>query len=196
MSPKVAVIGGGISGLSAAYFLRQLLGDDLDLTVLDAEPVLGGKLRTRTVAGLPVDTGPDAFLSRAPELKALVDGLGLRGEIVGPAATGAFIWSRGKLRPLPAGATFGLPERVLPMVRSGLISIPGAARAALDLVLPTSRQPADPSVEELVRPDSAPRCTSAWWSPCSAACTPAVRRSSAHEAPCPRSCRWPRPDGA
>ncbi len=152
MNPKVAVIGGGISGLSTAYFLRRQLGDALDLTVLDAEPVLGGKLRTRTVAGLPVDTGPDAFLSRAPELSDLVDDLGLRGEVVGPAASGAFIWSRGRLRPLPAGATFGLPERVLPMVRSGLISIPGAARAALDLVLPTSRRPADPSVEELVRP--------------------------------------------
>lgn len=73
---RVVVVGAGISGLSTAHRLaRDVPG--LDLTVLEASPRLGGKIRTRRVAGLPVDTGPDAFLARAPELAALVDELGL-----------------------------------------------------------------------------------------------------------------------
>ena len=152
MAPAVVVVGSGISGLSTAYYLRQLLGDEATITVLDQAPAPGGKIRTRTVAGLPVDTGPDAFLSRAPQLKSLVESLGLSDQVVGPAASGAFIWSRGALRPLPSGATFGLPEKFLPLVRSGLISIPGALRAAMDVVLPTTKRSDDPTVEELVGP--------------------------------------------
>jgi oxygen-dependent protoporphyrinogen oxidase len=150
--PSIVIIGGGISGLSAAYYLRHQLGDDATLTVLDQALEPGGKIRTRTLAGLPVDTGPDAFLARAPQLKSLIESLGLSGEIVGPAASGAFIWSKGSLRPLPAGATFGLPEKVWPLVRTGLISIPGAVRAAMDVLLPTTKLPDDPTVEQLIRP--------------------------------------------
>jgi oxygen-dependent protoporphyrinogen oxidase len=85
-------------------------------------------------------------------LKSLIEALGLADDVVGPAASGAFIWSKGALRPLPAGATFGLPEKFLPLVRSGLIGIPGALRAAMDVVLPTTQRPDDPTVEELVAP--------------------------------------------
>ena len=152
MTPSVVVVGSGISGLSTAFYLRELLGPDAAVTVVDQAPAPGGKIRTRTLAGLPVDTGPDAFLSRAPQLKSLIDSLGLTDQVVGPAASGAFIWSKGALRPLPAGATFGLPEKFVPLVRTGLISIPGALRAAMDVVLPTSKRPADPTVEELVSP--------------------------------------------
>jgi len=149
---SVIVVGSGISGLSTAFYLRELMGDDVEVTVLDQAPEPGGKIRTREVAGLPVDTGPDAFLARAPQLKALIASLGLADSVVGPAASGAFIWSKGELRPLPAGATFGLPEKVWPLVQSGLISVGGAVRAAMDVVLPTTKRPDDPTVEELVRP--------------------------------------------
>ncbi|MHB8794183.1 MAG: protoporphyrinogen oxidase [Candidatus Nanopelagicales bacterium] len=152
MARSVVVVGGGVSGLAAAYYLRRALVEPAQITVLDDAARPGGKIRTRTLAGLPVDTGPDAFLSRAPQLKSLIEDLGLADDVVGPAASGAFIWSRGRLRPLPAGATFGLPERVLPLVRSGLISIPAALRAAMDVVMPTTRLPDDPTVEELIRP--------------------------------------------
>lgn len=152
VSVSVVVVGSGISGLATAHHLRRTLGEAVDVTVLEQGEEAGGKIRTRQLAGLAVDVGPDAFLSRAPQLKALVADLGLDGDVEGPAASGAFIWSRGKLRPLPSGATFGLPEKVLPLVRSGLINWPGALRAAMDVVLPRSTRPADPSVEELIRP--------------------------------------------
>jgi protoporphyrinogen/coproporphyrinogen III oxidase len=152
MGTRAIVVGAGISGLSTAYYLHRDLGADLELTVLDSAPEPGGKVRTRDVVGLAVDTGPDAFLSRAPEISDLVSELGLGDEVEGAASSGAYVWSRGRLRPLPPGATFGLPERVWPLVRSGLISPLGAARAGMDVVLPRSQRCSDPTVEQLVRP--------------------------------------------
>lgn len=149
---SVVIIGGGISGLATAHFLRKAGGADVQITVLESGAHAGGKIRTAQVAGFPVDTGPDAYLSRSPALRQLVTDLGLSGEVVPPAASGAFIWSRGKLRPLPPGAAFGVPERVWPLVRSGLISPLGALRAAADVVLPSTRLPDDPTVEQVVAP--------------------------------------------
>ena len=146
------MVGGGISGLATAYLLRRRLGPDHPVTVLDSADRVGGKVNTATVAGLPVDTGPDSFLSRSPALRALIDDLGLAGDVVEPAQSGAYVWSRGKLRPLPAGASFGLPERLWPLLRSGLLSPIGVGRAGLDLVLPTTEPGPDPTVEDLVRP--------------------------------------------
>jgi protoporphyrinogen/coproporphyrinogen III oxidase len=149
---QVLVVGAGVSGLATAYFLRERLGSAAGVLVLESEDRVGGKIRTASVAGLPVDTGPDAFLSRAPELRRLVESLGLADAVVEPQSTGTFIWSRGALRPLPPGTAFGLPERLLPLLRSGLLGPGAVARASLDLVLPPTRLAEDPSVAELVRP--------------------------------------------
>ena len=146
------MVGAGITGLATAYFLRRRLGPDAVIVVLEAGPELGGKVRTRQVAGMPVDTGPDAFLSRAPELSRLVNDLGLGDEVTDPLAGSASIWSRGRLRPLPPGMAFGLPDRLVPLLRSGLLSPLETLRAGLDLVLPRTTLPADPTVADLVRP--------------------------------------------
>ncbi len=148
----VVVVGGGISGLATAYFLRQRLGPGARLRVLEATQRPGGKVRTAQVAGRPVDTGPDAYLSRAPELGKLVASLGLADTVVEPQSSGTYIWSRGALRPLPPGMAFGLPDRLVPLLRSGLLGPTEVARAGLDLVLPPTRLPGDPSVADLVRP--------------------------------------------
>lgn len=148
----MVVVGGGISGLATAYSLRQRLGSGAEVRVLEAAERPGGKIRTVQVAGLPVDTGPDAFLSRAPALSRLVDELGLRSDVVAPAGGGAYIWSRGALRPLPPGMAFGLPERLGPLLRSGLLTPAATARAAFDLVLPRTSLPDDPSIADVVRP--------------------------------------------
>ncbi len=152
MRVSIVVVGGGVSGLTTAYFLRQLLGVEAKITVIEETVSLGGKVLAREIAGLTVDTGPDAFLSRATALASLIDQLDLRNQTVSPASVGAYIWSRGKLRPLPPSANFGLPERVIPLVKTGLISIPGAIRALFDLVLPKYDLPTDHSVEDLLRP--------------------------------------------
>ncbi len=150
--PGTVVVGAGVSGLSAAHFVRRRLGSTHPLTVLEASDDPGGKVRTVDVAGLGVDTGPDAFLARASDLRALIDDLGLGSAVVEPLSSGAYVWSRGRLRPLPPGAAFGLPERLWPLLRSGLLSASGVARAGLDLALPRRRVDADPSVRDLVEP--------------------------------------------
>ena len=149
---RVTIVGGGISGLTTAYFLHRRLGDDVQITVVEGSDRLGGKISTRTLAGHPFDTGPDAFLVRAPVVAALLEDLGLTGAAVAPNGGGARIWSRGRLRQLPEGTMFGVPGGLLPLIRSRLLSPLGLARAALDLVL-SRRDPtaADPSVGEIVR---------------------------------------------
>ena len=152
MSTSTVIVGGGMTGLATAVFLRQVLGGDAEVTVLEAGPRAGGKITTVPVGGLLVDTGPDAFLSRGADLRELIDAIGLSDAVIDPLPGGAFIWSRGKLRPIPAGANFGLPERVWPVLRSGLLSPVGALRASVDLWRPRTRLDADPSVGDIVRP--------------------------------------------
>ncbi|HSN06793.1 MAG TPA: protoporphyrinogen oxidase, partial [Candidatus Angelobacter sp.] len=150
MSRHVVVIGGGISGLTTAY--RLLQGPDAPVvTVLEAGPQLGGKIATATVAGLTVDTGPDSLLVRMPAVRALLEDLALADEVEGPAPSGAYVWTRGALRPLPPASLFGVPERLLPLLTSGLVTPWGLLRAGADLVLPRRELPADPTIAELLR---------------------------------------------
>ena len=152
MAPReVVVIGAGVSGLAAAYALSRL-PERPRITVLESSPRLGGKVLSNDVAGLTVDAGPDALLVRDPAVKALLADLGLAEAITPPRARGSFVWTRGRLRTLPPATLFGVPERLRPLVTSGLISWPGLLRAAADFVLPRLRLPEDPTVGQLLRP--------------------------------------------
>ncbi|QSE88421.1 protoporphyrinogen oxidase [Rhodococcus pseudokoreensis] len=108
-SPNVLVVGGGISGLVAAYRLRQRLGPDARIVVADGAGRLGGKLRTVDLAGEPVDVGAEAFIARRPELPALLGELGLADQLVHPAGLRPLIWSENALHPLPADTLMGIP---------------------------------------------------------------------------------------
>ena len=119
---RVTIVGGGISGLTTAYFLHRRLGDEVQITVVEGTDRLGGKISTRTLAGHPLDTGPDALMVRAPVVAALLTDLGLSGAVVAPNGGGARIWSRDRLRQLPEGTMFGVPGGLLPLSRSRLLS--------------------------------------------------------------------------
>jgi oxygen-dependent protoporphyrinogen oxidase len=153
---RIAVVGGGISGLVTAHeLLRSDEGEGTarpSVTLLEAGERLGGKIATVDLAGLPVDTGPDAILVRLPAARALLDDLGLAASVRAPAATGAYVWSRGALRPLPPGSVFGVPDRLVPLLRSGLVGPLGVLRAAGDLVLPRRDLGPDPSIAQVLRP--------------------------------------------
>lgn len=147
---KVAVVGGGITGLAAAYTLAQA---GREVTIFEAGDRLGGRILTEEVDGRPVDLGPDAFLARVPHGLDLCRRLGLADEIVHPAAEGAAIWHGGDLKKLPSGLVLGAPTGpgdLAALVTSGLLTPAGAARAALDLVLPATSWSADPTVGEVV----------------------------------------------
>jgi oxygen-dependent protoporphyrinogen oxidase len=147
----VAVVGGGITGLTAAHALRRAGPDRVHVTVLEASARLGGKVRSAQLAGITVDVGPEALLTRLPSAIELCRELGLADELVAPLVSKTFVWTRGRLRELPPGILGGLPDGVGPVLRSGLLSPAGAARAGVDLVLPRRGERSDESVGALVR---------------------------------------------
>ena len=135
----MVVIGAGIAGLAAA----DVLADHHQVTVIDADDRVGGKLRSSPFAGLPsVDEGADAYLMRVPYGRSLVQRLGLGGDdLVHPATGHASIWHtphRGAARlfPLPDGLVLGVPTALGPLIRSGLISPRGLVRAATEPLRP------------------------------------------------------------
>jgi protoporphyrinogen/coproporphyrinogen III oxidase len=140
MAPRrVVVVGGGISGLTAAW---ELTGGPVhqtggpEVTVLEASPRLGGPLRSEDVGGRVVDLGPDGFLGRRREAVDLCREVGLADALVPIAARGASVWARGRLRTLPDGHALGIPTRFWPTARSGIVGVRGTAGLARDAVLP------------------------------------------------------------
>ena len=151
-APHVAVVGGGVSGLVAAYRLSQTRGSaGLRITLLEAEQRLGGKIRTEAFAGRMVDAGAEALLTRMPEVLELCQELGLEHELVAPATGQAYIWSDGVLRPLPPRLLAGIPGGVRSVAATGILSWRGMARAGLDVVLPSRPLEQDESIGALVR---------------------------------------------
>ncbi|MGW6698615.1 protoporphyrinogen oxidase [Nocardia sp. NPDC055049] len=107
---RIAVIGGGISGLVAAYRLRQRLGEDTDIVVLEQSGRVGGVLHTRELSGGPVDLGAEAFVGRRPEVIELMSELGLADQLVRPAGKRPLIWAQGSAHPLPGRTLMGIPS--------------------------------------------------------------------------------------
>jgi len=111
---RVAVIGGGIAGLAAAVRLRDLLPAATDLIVYEQGGVLGGKLRTGELGGLPVERGAESFLTAGPAggesaAVALAKRLDLGSSLVHPATVPAALSIGGRLTPIPAGTLIGVP---------------------------------------------------------------------------------------
>lgn len=149
MTASYCVVGGGISGLVAAYRLRVAAGPDVSITLFDPADRLGGVLRTERVGGQPLDVGAEAFVARRPEVPALLAELGLAGKQIGTTGARPLIYSQGRLHPLPKDTLQGIPAR--PSSLAGLV---GDATIARMLDEPTRRfswRPgADPAVAELV----------------------------------------------
>ena len=136
----VAVVGGGIAGLCAAWQLTGgAAGADASspvVVVLEGSGRLGGKLDTARVGDRTVDVGPDGFLGRRPEATALCLELGLGDHLEPIGASGAAVWARGRRRPLPDGIVLGVPTRFLPVARSGILGPVATLRLLRDLVAP------------------------------------------------------------
>src|SRR5215468_8752280 len=147
LPPRVAVVGGGIAGLAAAFFLRE---EPVSVTVLEGSPRLGGKLAVSPVAGMVVDEGAEALLARRPEGTGLIRAAGLAGRLAAPGTTAARIWSRNQLVPLPRRQVMGVPADLDDLARCGLLSAEGMARAREDLGLPATRRAGDVDVASYV----------------------------------------------
>jgi protoporphyrinogen/coproporphyrinogen III oxidase len=145
--PTVAIVGGGISGLAAAFFLRDC---GVAVTVLEGSPRLGGKLAVSEVGGVAVDEGAEALLARRPEGTDLIGAVGLAGRLELPGTTAAGIWTRGRLHPLPKRQFMGVPADLGELQSSGILSDAGLARARDDLRLPATPRDGDVSVGSYV----------------------------------------------
>ncbi len=119
---EVVVVGAGIGGLSAAYQLQQ---QGRDVLVLEGSPQVGGVLRRRSVAGVPVDVGAEAMLNRRPEGVDLATALGL--EVCHPTVASSRIWTRDALRPLPR-SLMGVPLDLDDLAASGVLTDAELAR--------------------------------------------------------------------
>ncbi|MEJ7585338.1 MAG: protoporphyrinogen oxidase [Acidimicrobiales bacterium] len=143
----VAVVGGGIAGLTAALRLHQR---GARVTIIEADTHLGGKLRTTPFAGRLVDEGADAFLLRVPWALDMCRELGIEGELVNPGSRTAYIYSRGKLHPLPP-QLMGVPTDLDAVAEGGLLSDEGLDRLGRDLTLaPTPLADGDDTVAAVV----------------------------------------------
>ena len=133
MAPRVAVIGGGLSGLTAAYQLALDL-PGARITVLEASDSIGGALNTVDFPSGPVELGAEAFIGRRPEASELVAELGLTDSIRHPGPLGPAILTDGRLVPMPVGTVMGLPSDVAGL--SGVLSPKESAVAAREADTP------------------------------------------------------------
>jgi len=148
-SRSYCVVGGGISGLTAAYRLRVAAGDDAGITLFDPADRLGGVLRTELVAGRPMDLGAEAFVRRRPEMPALLAELGLAERQLATTGARPLIYSRRELHPLPAATVVGIPSSASSL--AGLVDDATLARIEAEPGRPFAWQPgSDPAVAELV----------------------------------------------
>jgi protoporphyrinogen/coproporphyrinogen III oxidase len=138
----IAIIGGGMTGLAAAYYLQKEINEKrlpITYTLIESSDRLGGKIQTDYTDGFIIEKGPDSFLARKKSASKLAADVGLSDQLV-PNSTGqAYVLSREKLNPIPSGAVMGIPTELSPFISTSLFSPTGKARAALDLVLPRTR---------------------------------------------------------
>ena len=149
MTRSYCVVGGGISGLVAAYRLRGAAGPDAPITIFDPADRPGGVLRTERLGGQLLDVGAEAYVARRPEVPALLAELGLAGKQIGTTGARPLIYSQGRLHPLPKDTLQGIPAQ--PSSLAGLVDDATIARMLDERTRPFSWRPgADPAVAELV----------------------------------------------
>jgi protoporphyrinogen/coproporphyrinogen III oxidase len=151
---RIAIIGGGIAGLAAAYELEKAraTGTVVDYTLFEERPQLGGSLASETVDGAVLERGPDSFLTEKPAAAELCRELGLGGELIpsNDADRKTYIVVRNRLVALPDGLMFLVPTKLVPTALTPLFSMRTKIRMALELLHPPRPAAGDESVAALV----------------------------------------------
>ena len=128
---NVTIVGGGLTGLTAAYYLGHAK-PEWTITLYEQAPRFGGKIQTQHVDDFVVELGPDSYLGRKTEMTDLVHDLGLGDTLVSNETGQAFVYDKGSIHPIPGGSIMGIPTEMMPFVKATLISWPGKLRAGLD----------------------------------------------------------------
>lgn len=147
-SRNIVIIGGGVSGLSAAYYLSK---SGIRATLIEAQPSLGGTIRTESIDGCTVEGGPDSFLAAKPWALDLIRDLGLEDQVIGSrdSLRRTLIWKGERLVPFPDGMQLMVPTRIGPVLSSRLLSARTKWRMGMDLFRRPRTYP-DRSVSEFI----------------------------------------------
>ena len=153
---KIAIIGGGISGLAAAlraYELAQQSGRDVSITIFEAAPRLGGVLRTERIGEYLVEHAADMWITNKPEATRLCEKLGLADRLIPTVEQfrRSLVLRDGRAHPVPEGFQLMVPEQAWPMLRSPLLSWRGKLRLLSEFFVRARRDGADESLADFVR---------------------------------------------
>ncbi|GIN73863.1 protoporphyrinogen oxidase [Bacillus sp. J14TS2] len=151
---KVVIVGGGITGLTSAFYLNQAINQHqlpIELTLIEANHRLGGKIQTEYKDGFVIEKGADSFLERKSDAKQLVQDVGLAHDLVRNTAGKTHIVVKDQMYPMPVGAVMGIPTKLGPFLKTGLFSVQGKVRAACDYILPRSKVEGDQSIGSFIR---------------------------------------------
>lgn len=143
---RTVIVGGGITGLSAAYELEKR---GLECTLVERSAKLGGVIRTERVEGNVLECGPDSFISQKPAALELIREVGLDGDVIGSNDDRrvTYIWKNGRLVALPDGMMMMVPTKIMPMALSPLLSWGTKIRMGLELF---RKPPATPGGDRTV----------------------------------------------
>jgi oxygen-dependent protoporphyrinogen oxidase len=151
---RIAIVGGGIAGLAAAYELEaaRQKGAGVEYTLFESRDRLGGSISSEIVDGAVLERGPDSFLTEKPAAAELCRELGLAAELTpsNDAARKTCILVRNRLVPLPDGLIFLVPTKLIPTALTRLFSLPTKLRMGLEVLLPPRPSNCDESVAALV----------------------------------------------
>ncbi len=148
---RVAVVGGGITGLTAAYRLaRAGVGH---VTLLEGRGRLGGNIVTERRDGFVIDGGPDSFVANKPQASALCKDLGIESQLIGTTERNrkVYLEQNGRLLPLPEGLMLGVPTKFAPMITTPVFSWRAKIRMGLEPLLPRGEAWADESIAHFMR---------------------------------------------
>lgn len=151
---RVAIIGGGITGLVAAYYLQQQMREKhlpLEIVLIEASHRLGGKIHTIIDHESLIETGPDSFTDHRGTVKDLAERLGIENQLVRSMEDEKYVAVNGELYAVPQGVQFGIPTKMKPFMTSDLVSWSGKARAILDFLRPHDQLASDQSLGKWMR---------------------------------------------
>lgn len=152
---KIGIIGGGISGLSAAFYLEKerAAGAPIEYRLLESSPRLGGSMFSERVDGCLIEGGPDSFLTEKPWAAQLCKELDIDGSLIGSNdhLRKTYIVVKNRLIPMPDGLMFMVPTRILPTALTPLFSWGTKFRMARELLHPPRRMDHDETVAEMVQ---------------------------------------------
>jgi len=149
----VVVIGGGITGLSTAYYLQKHIQSnnlDVNIVLVEANDRLGGKVRTLHEGEFTMESGADSIVTRKTNVAPLIEELGLQDEVVYNATGTSFIYTEGKLKQIPKDSVFGIPLTIESLANSELISAEGKVEALKDFYTPNDKFTKDDSVGDFL----------------------------------------------